>query len=172
MCRCLRIQPSRFYAWLKAPLSRRAQEDKRQTELLKEAWLDSGKVYGHRKLHDELLEQGESVCLNRVARLTSSAGITAQIGYKRRPGKYGGKPSVVVDNTLDQRFDVATPDTALREALFCNFAWCIRGFCCPVTKRRTEAVHSHALRPHPAQQHQHGHVGQGLMTFLPLEHIL
>jgi putative transposase len=39
------------------------------------------------------------------------AGITAQIGYKRRPGKYGGKPSVVVDNTLDRQFDVEAPDT-------------------------------------------------------------
>ena len=85
MCRCLRIQPSGFYAWLKAPLSRRAQEDRRQTELLKEAWVESGKVYGHRKLHDDLLEQGESVCLNRVSRLTKLAGIKAQIGYKRAP---------------------------------------------------------------------------------------
>ncbi|WP_373285601.1 IS3 family transposase [Salipiger pallidus] len=111
MCRCLRIQPSGFYAWLKAPLSKRAQEDKRQTEMLKEAWVDSGKVYGHRKLHDDLLEQGESICLNRVARLTSLAGIKAQIGYKRRPGKYGGKPSMVIDNTLDRQFEVATPDS-------------------------------------------------------------
>jgi group II intron reverse transcriptase/maturase len=36
-----------------------------------------------------------------VARLTRLAGIKAQIGYKRRPGSYGGKPSLVVDNTLD-----------------------------------------------------------------------
>lgn len=118
MCRCLRIQPSGFYAWLKAPLSKRAQEDERQIALLKEAWVESGKVYGHRKLHDDLLEQGESVCLNRVARLTKLAGIKAQIGYKRRPGKYGAKPSVVVDNTLDRRFDVATPDSVWDEALF------------------------------------------------------
>ncbi|WP_421904481.1 IS3 family transposase [Mameliella sp.] len=110
MCRCLCIQPSGFYAWVKAPLSKRAQEDTRQTELLKEAWVESGKVYGHRKLHDDLLDQGESACLNRVARLTRLAGITAQIGYKRRPGKYGGKPSVVVDNTLDRQFDVEAPD--------------------------------------------------------------
>ena len=47
MCRCLRIQPSGFHAWLKAPLSKRAQEDVRQTELLKETWVESGKVYGH-----------------------------------------------------------------------------------------------------------------------------
>jgi putative transposase len=110
MCRCLRIQPSGFYAWLQAPLSQRAQEDKRQTKMLLNAWTDSGKVYGYRKLHDDLLEQGESICPNRVARLAQLAGIKAQIGYKRRPGSYGGKPSVVVDNTLDRQFDVEAPD--------------------------------------------------------------
>jgi hypothetical protein len=97
MCRCLRIQPSGFYAWLKNPLSKRAREDARQAELIREAWKDSGKVYGYRKLHDELLDQGEAYCPNRVARLASLAGIKAQIGYKRRPGSYGGKPSLVID---------------------------------------------------------------------------
>lgn len=110
MCRCLRIQPSGFYAWLKNPLSRRAKEDARQTELLRQAWEDSGKVYGYRKLHDDLLDQGETCCPNRVARLASLAGIKARIGYKRRPGSYGGKPSRVVDNTLARQFDVAAPD--------------------------------------------------------------
>lgn len=51
-------------------------------------------------------------CPNRVARLTRLAGIKAQIGYKRRPGIYGGGPSVVVDNALDRQFDVEAPDTA------------------------------------------------------------
>ncbi|MGH9705390.1 MAG: IS3 family transposase [Candidatus Acidiferrales bacterium] len=110
MCRCLRIHPSGFYAWLKAPLSRRAREDARQTELIRKAWKESGKVYGYRKLHDDLLDQGETVCPNRVARLARQAGIKAQIGYKRRPGSYGGKPSVVVNNTLDRQFDVEAPD--------------------------------------------------------------
>ncbi len=55
MCKCLRIQPSGFYAWLKAPLSKRAQDDERQTKLLRTAWTESGKVYGYRKLHDDLL---------------------------------------------------------------------------------------------------------------------
>ena len=105
MCRCLRIQPSGFYAWVKNPLSRRAKEDARQTELLRQAWEDSGKVYGYRKLHDDLLDQGETCCPNRVARLASLAGIRARIGYKRRPGSYGGKPSRVVDNTLARQFE-------------------------------------------------------------------
>ena len=110
MCRVLRVHPSGFYAWLKAPFSKRAVEDQRQTELIKEAWKESGRVYGYRKLHDDLLDQGESCSPNRVARLARLAGIKAQIGYKRRPGTYGGKPSVVVDNTLNRQFDVDAPD--------------------------------------------------------------
>ena len=68
-------------------------------------------MHGYRKLHDDLLDQGETCCPNRVARLARIAGITAQIGYRRRPGSYGGKPSVIVDNTLDRQFDVETPDS-------------------------------------------------------------
>jgi HTH-like domain len=110
MCRCLSVQPSGFYAWLKNPLNRRAQEDRRQIELIRKAWSDSSKVYGYRKLHDDLIDMGETCCPNRVARLAQLAGICAQIGYKRRPGMYGGKPSLAVDNTLDRKFTVEAPD--------------------------------------------------------------
>ncbi len=51
-------------------------------------------------------------CPNRVACLTRLAGIKAQIGYKGRPGIYGGRPAVAIDNTLDRQFDVAAPDKA------------------------------------------------------------
>lgn len=47
MCRFLRLHPSGFYAWVKNPLSHRAQEDERQTKLLKEAWEESGNIYGY-----------------------------------------------------------------------------------------------------------------------------
>ena len=110
MCRCLGIHPSGFYAWFKDPISKRAREDVRQTELIRKAWKVSGKVYGYRKLHDDLLDQGETICPNRVARLARLAGIRAEVGYRRRPGSYGGKPSMVVNNTLDRQFNVDTPD--------------------------------------------------------------
>ncbi|WP_299720287.1 IS3 family transposase [uncultured Tateyamaria sp.] len=110
MCRVLAVHFSGFYAWVKEPLSLRAQEDARLTELIQRAWTDSGKVYGYRKLTDDLRDAGETCSENRVARLASLAGITAQIGYKRRPGRYGGKPAVVADNTLDRQFEVNAPD--------------------------------------------------------------
>ena len=101
---------SGFYAWLKEPLCHRALEDARQTDLIRQAWADSGKVYGYRKLHDDLRDQGESCSKNRVARLASLAGMVAQIGYRRRPGRYGGKPAVVAENKLEQQFEVDAPN--------------------------------------------------------------
>lgn len=113
----LTVHISGFYAWLKEPLSQRAREDVRQTALIQQAWGDSGKVYGYRKLADDLRDQGETCCANRVARLANLAGIAAQIGYKRRPGRYGGRPAVVIDNALDRQFEVAAPDMVWGEPL-------------------------------------------------------
>jgi putative transposase len=85
-------------------------EDQRQTVLLKQAWDDSGEVYGYRKLHDDLCDMGEDISPNRAWRLARLAGIRAQIGYKKKPGSYGGSPAVVADNTLNREFDVDAPD--------------------------------------------------------------
>lgn len=63
MCRMLQVHPSGFYAWFKEPLSQRAQEDARQTKLVKKAWKDSGKVYGYRKIHDDLIEMDPRTAL-------------------------------------------------------------------------------------------------------------
>ena len=89
----------------------RAREDLRQTNLIRQAWTDCGKVYGYRKPYDDLRDQGETCSENRVARLAGLAGIAAQIGYKRRPGRYGGKPAVTAENTLDRQFEVERPDS-------------------------------------------------------------
>ena len=77
MRRVLRVHFSVFYEWLKELLSLRALEEERQTELIRQAWIDSGKVYGYRKLADDLGDQGESISENRAARLASLAGIAA-----------------------------------------------------------------------------------------------
>ena len=38
------------------------------------------------------------------------SGLKAQVGYKRRRGSYGTKPSIVTPNVLQQSFDVAEPN--------------------------------------------------------------
>lgn len=110
MCRYLRIHPSGFYARLRNPFSKRAKKrrppDRAHPQVLEGqrqgVWLSQAARRSARS--------GATCCANRVARLAIRADIKAQIGYKRRPGSYSGKPSLVVDNTLDQQFDVDAPD--------------------------------------------------------------
>jgi putative transposase len=80
------------------------------TGLIKQSCLESGGVYGYRKVHHDLLSLGERCAENTVARLMRADGLRAQVGYKRRPGKHGIKPSVVAANQLKQDFDVEEPD--------------------------------------------------------------
>lgn len=110
MCRVLGVQRSGFYAWLKAPISNQSKDNRRLTGLIKQAWLESGGIYGYRKIHDDLHCLGETLSLNRTARLMRASGLKAQIGYKRKSGSYGGSPAIVAENKLGQNFDVAAPD--------------------------------------------------------------
>lgn len=49
LCQTLKVHPSGYYAWLAEPQSARAKEDQRLLGLIKQAWLESGGVYGYRK---------------------------------------------------------------------------------------------------------------------------
>lgn len=110
LCQTLKVHPSGYYAWLAEPQSARAKEDQRLLGLIKHAWLESGGVYGYRKIHDDLRELGEECGRNRVGRLMQAEGLRSQTGYRRRPGFYGGKPTVASPNHLARQFKVSEPN--------------------------------------------------------------
>lgn len=110
MCRVMQVHPSGYYAWKAAPQSLRAKDDQRLTGLLKQAWLESGGVYGYRKLTLDMRDLGERCGKHRVARLLKREGLRSQTGYRRRPGVRAGKPAVVAPNHLQRQFKVAQPN--------------------------------------------------------------
>ena len=112
LCKVMQVHHSGYYAWLLDPLSARAQDDERLSALLRQAWLECGRVYGYRKLHLDMRDAGEPCGKHRVARLLKRAGLRAQRGYGRRPRHRGGKPSVVADNLLQRQFKVLAPNQA------------------------------------------------------------
>jgi len=59
MCRVLKAHFSGFYAWLHNPESRRTNANRRLVGLVKQAWLESGGVYGYRNLTLDLKNLGE-----------------------------------------------------------------------------------------------------------------
>jgi len=105
LCRVLRVHPSGYYAWLKKPHSARFKEDKRLLGLIKQSWLESGSVYGYRKVHADVRELGEICGQNRVYRLMKQAQLKAQVGYRRRV-YHQGKSAVDIANHLAREFDI------------------------------------------------------------------
>lgn len=112
MCRVLGVHRSGYYAWRRTPLSSRAKEDGRLLGLIKQCWLESGGVYGQRKLALELRDLGERCSRHRTGRLMKSEGLRALVGYGRRPRPRGGEVAQVAANVLDRNFSIAAPNKA------------------------------------------------------------
>jgi putative transposase len=112
LCRMMQVHPSGYYAWCRQSESARAKEDRRLLGHIKHSWLESGSVYGYRKVHRDLRELGLECGKHRVARLMRTEGLAAQRGYRRRPRASGGEPSVLAPNLLARRFSVAEPNQA------------------------------------------------------------
>ena len=106
----MRVHPSGYYAWLACAQSRRRRDDEVLLGHIKHAWLESGGVYGYRKVHTDLQELGIDCGKHRVYRLMRAEGLRSQSGYRRRPSPRGGRPSVVAPNRLQQQFRAAEPN--------------------------------------------------------------
>ena len=111
LCEVLNVHPSGYYAWKRSPVSASAKEDQRLLGLVKQSWLESGGVYGYRKVTVDVRDLGESSGKHRVYRLMKSEGLRSMTGYRRRKGNYG-RPSIVAPNQLQQNFDVEKPNQA------------------------------------------------------------
>ncbi|AXR33000.1 IS3 family transposase [Salmonella enterica subsp. enterica serovar Miami] len=109
LCRVLDVHPSGFYSWLQQPHSQRHQADLRLAGQIKQFWLESGCVYGYRKIHLDLRDSGQQCGVNRVWRLMKRVGIKAQVGY-RSPRARKGEASIVSPNRLQRQFNPDAPD--------------------------------------------------------------
>lgn len=111
LCAVMGVHPGGYYAWKQQPHSDKARDDQRLLGLLKQAWLESGCVYGYRKLTLDMRDRGETCGKHRVARLLRREGIRSQTGYRRRAsGGRGGRPATVAPNHLARQFTPEQPN--------------------------------------------------------------
>jgi putative transposase len=104
MCDVLDVHPSGFYAWRADPLSELAKENQATVLNIKQSWIESVAVYGYRKVHGDLREQGIRCGQQRVRRLMKADGLRFQTGYGRRPKPHAGSAHLAVPNVLDRQF--------------------------------------------------------------------
>src|SRR6266568_3716334 len=111
MCRLLNVNRSGYYAWLKKPVSNRAQEDSRLLRLIRASFVASHGIYGAPRVFLDLREAGETCSKHRVARLMRVNGIRAAYGYGARRHS-AAKPSALIPNSLQRNFTVSKPNSA------------------------------------------------------------
>lgn len=98
----MQVNRSGYYAWRRSPKSERQKRDELLSPRIKQSWLESGGVYGYRKIYDDLREWGHAVGVNRVHRIMRQEGIKSERGYHRRKGYYTGPKAPVADNRLNR----------------------------------------------------------------------
>ena len=77
MCKVLRVHRSSYFAWLCEPRCQRKKDDAYLLGYIKQFWLESGGVYGYRKITKDMKSLGETCGSNRVLRLIKNAQIRA-----------------------------------------------------------------------------------------------
>ncbi len=82
LCHVMAVHPSGYYAWKAEPTSLRQQDDQRLLGLIKQSWLESGGVYGYRKIAHDLRDLGERCGKHRVYRLMRQEGLSPRFPTK------------------------------------------------------------------------------------------
>ena len=126
MCRVLRVSPSGFYAWSGHSPSGRNVEDARLIDKIKGIYDASGGVYGVRRVHRQLLADGESCSLNRVARLMRKCDIKARRKRKYRVTTDSKHNFPVAENLLDRQFISAGPNEVWVSDI--TYIWTLEGW--------------------------------------------
>ena len=110
MCRVLEVSTSGYYAWLKRPPSRRAQEDEALTQRIKKIHTRSKGTYGAPRIHAKLAQEGVHVGRKRVARLMRRAeiqGVSRRKRYSTTLRQANARPA---PDLVERNFNANSPD--------------------------------------------------------------
>lgn len=110
MCDVLEVSRSSYYAWRGRTDSKRAQSRRRLETLIQTAFTQSRETYGSPRMHKELVAQGQSCCLNTVAKYMRELGITPKTQKKFKVTTDSRHNLPVAENLLDRNFEQTEPN--------------------------------------------------------------
>jgi len=110
MCRMLSVSRSGFYAWLKRPVSQRAQRRIKVGQAVEEAYIRYKKRYGAPRLTAELNADGIACSVNHVATLLQERGLRARNGRGFRYRHRTEAKHNAYDNLLRRNFSAPAPN--------------------------------------------------------------
>lgn len=112
LCRALEVSPSGYYDWQDRPESDRAKRNHRLVTKIKLFHQASREIYGSPRIHKDLLDAGEPVGVNRVAKLMNRHGIQSKMTKKFVITTDSKNTMQPAPDRLKRQFAVEMPDKA------------------------------------------------------------
>lgn len=107
MCKILGVSQSGYYKW-KAGIFRREQARQDEAEIVAEIWQiyrDNQRVYGYRRISEEMEKTGKTISIYKVRRLMREQGIYPEIAKKNGPYPKEKEEGRYTENLLKQNFE-------------------------------------------------------------------
>jgi transposase InsO family protein len=112
LCQALEVSPSGYYDWRDRPESARAKENRQLAAKISLYHKASREIYGSPRIHQDLLDAGEQVGINRVARLMSRHGIQSKVAKKFVITTNSKNTLQPAPDRLKRQFSTDAPDKA------------------------------------------------------------
>lgn len=112
LCQVLEVSSSGYYDWLDRPESQRAKQNRQLVTKISLFHKASNGIYSSPRIHRDLVESGEEVGVNRVARLMSQNDIQSKMARKFVITTDSKNTLQPAPDRLKRDFDVESPDKA------------------------------------------------------------
>ncbi|WP_137982518.1 IS3 family transposase [Desulfovibrio gilichinskyi] len=104
------VSRSGYYDWKKRSTSKQEKRQEIIIEAARQSYLDSGKMYGYRKVHHDVLENtGLYCCAETVSPLLAAEGLKSKTIRRHRYPKTA-KVKSVIPNVLSRNFTALEPN--------------------------------------------------------------
>jgi len=109
MCALLQVSSSGYYAWRKRPESQRSIRHRKLSEKIRVFFKESDESYGAVRIRHDLMDDGERVGKNTVARLMRKNGLIPK-AVRRFRVTTDSRKTIASPNLLKQNFEVSKPN--------------------------------------------------------------
>jgi len=112
LCQVLEVSTSGYYDWRDRPESSRAADNRRLATKITLFHKASREIYGSPRIHGDLMDAGDAVSINRVARLMKRHGIQSKMARKFVITTDSKNTMQPAPDLLQRQFKTDNPDKA------------------------------------------------------------
>ena len=110
MCRVLDVSDSGYYDWHNRKASPQQQRHDKISQAAARFYFESNRIYGYRKVHEDLVEDGIACCDRTVHRVMAEMGLYSRVKRKFVVTTDSKHHEPVAENILDRDFASSCPN--------------------------------------------------------------